>query len=54
MRFADLKPLAREKSWDLADIVRETRCGANCGLCRPYIRRMIATGETEFTEILTE
>jgi len=23
-------------------------CGTNCGLCRPYIAKMLATGETEF------
>lgn len=26
-------------------------CGLSCGLCRPYLERMLATGETEF-EIL--
>ena len=23
-------------------------CGVNCGLCRPYLERMVATGETAF------
>ncbi len=52
--FGKLLPLAREHTWDLADVMRETGCGANCGLCRPYLRRMLATGETVFHEILTE
>jgi bacterioferritin-associated ferredoxin len=52
MRFADLLPLARHNSWTLADLMRETGCGAQCGLCRPYLRRMLRTGETEFHELL--
>ena len=35
-------------------LLRETGCGDQCGLCRPYIRRMLATGETVFHEIITE
>ena len=54
MPFARLLPLAREGNWDLADIMRETQCGAGCGLCCPYLRRMLETGQTVFTGILTE
>lgn len=50
--FARLLPLARARGWDLAALMRETGCGAGCGLCRPYLRRMLATGETEFHELL--
>ncbi len=52
--FADLLGPAREHGWSLADLVRETGCGGQCGLCRPYISRMLRTGETEFHEIITE
>jgi bacterioferritin-associated ferredoxin len=52
--FERLLPLVRERGWTLADIMRETGCGDNCGLCRPYLRRMLATGETVFNELLTE
>jgi bacterioferritin-associated ferredoxin len=52
--FALLLPLAREHRWTLETLVRETGCGGQCGLCRPYLRRMLATGETEFSELLTE
>jgi bacterioferritin-associated ferredoxin len=52
--FAELLARARSGGWTLADLVRETGCGASCGLCRPYLRRMLATGETVFREILTE
>jgi bacterioferritin-associated ferredoxin len=32
----------------------ETGAGAECGLCRPYLRRMLRTGETAFYELLSE
>lgn len=28
--------------------------GRRCGLCRPYVRRMLGTGETVFGEIIRE
>jgi bacterioferritin-associated ferredoxin len=51
--FQELLPLARAGGWNLTDLVRETGCGGQCGLCRPYLSRMLRTGETEFYEILT-
>jgi bacterioferritin-associated ferredoxin len=50
--FADLLPRARAHNWDLLALMQETGCGAQCGLCRPYLRRMLRTGETEFHELL--
>ena len=52
--FASLLPLARAADWGLDELVAATGCGAGCGLCRPYLRRMLATGETEFRELLRE
>lgn len=52
--FARLLPRARKAGWTLPDLMRETGCGAGCGLCRPYLSRMLATGETVFHELLTE
>jgi bacterioferritin-associated ferredoxin len=52
--FQELLALATASGWELADLVRETGCGSQCGLCRPYLSRMLRTGETEFYEILTE
>ncbi|HJR16312.1 MAG TPA: hypothetical protein VJ808_05615 [Gemmatimonadales bacterium] len=51
--FSELLPQARAAGWTLDDLVRETGCGGQCGLCRPYLRRMLRTGEIEFYEILT-
>lgn len=50
--FATLLPLVREHGWALEDILRETGCGDQCGLCRPYLREMLRTGATEFHEVL--
>ena len=54
MPFGELLVQATERGWNLADLVRETGCGGQCGLCRPYLSRMLRTGETEFHEIITE
>ena len=51
--FRELRDLATASGWDLADLAHHTGCGAQCGLCRPYLSRMLRTGETEFHEILT-
>ena len=50
--FGELLARARASGWDLDALVRETGCGAQCGLCRPYLRRMLETGETTFHELL--
>jgi len=52
--FAVLLPLARVEGWGLEELAAATGCGAGCGLCRPYLRRMLITGETEFHELLRE
>lgn len=52
--FVSLLPAAREGNWSLEDLMRETGCGGQCGLCRPYLRRMLATGEVVFSSIIEE
>jgi bacterioferritin-associated ferredoxin len=54
LAFSDLLPRARAASWNLQDLMSETGAGAHCGLCRPYLRRMLRTGETAFHQLLTE
>ena len=51
--FESLLQLARSSHWDLNDLIRETGAGGQCGLCRPYLSRMLRTGETEFHELLS-
>jgi len=50
--FSDLLPRARAASWTLSDLIRETGCGGQCGLCRPYLREMLLTGRTAFYDLL--
>jgi bacterioferritin-associated ferredoxin len=52
--FARLLPLARANGWGLTELIEHTGCGAGCGLCRPYLRRMLATGETSFHQLLQD
>jgi bacterioferritin-associated ferredoxin len=54
LAFADLLPVARAEGWNVDDLARETGAGGRCGLCRPYLRRMLVTGETELHSILTD
>lgn len=51
--FAELLPRARAQNWDLLALMQATGCGAQCGLCRPYLQRMLRTGETVFYELIT-
>jgi bacterioferritin-associated ferredoxin len=47
--FARLKQIAQERRLStLEEIARATGCGTGCGLCRPYIARMLMTGEVAF------
>ncbi len=50
--FADLLPQARAHSWSLNEMIRITGCGGQCGLCRPYLRDMLASGQTAFDHLL--
>lgn len=43
--FAELKECGLSTADEIAD---EFGSGVQCGLCRPYIERMLRTGETEF------
>ena len=52
--FEVLHARATAEGWDLEALMRETGCGGQCGLCRPYLRRMLQTGETEFYQLLTD
>ena len=54
LSFSELLPRARANNWDLLGLMQATGAGAQCGLCRPYLRRMLRTGETDFHQLLTE
>jgi bacterioferritin-associated ferredoxin len=47
--FAELKTLAQRNGWShLEEITAALGCGSGCGLCCPYIVRMLETGEVAF------
>lgn len=55
--FSEIQRLAAEqgllslgKACSLDDIVDKLKAGDKCGLCRPYLARMLETGETEFEQ----
>lgn len=45
--FEELKSFAEETKADFKQLVRRSRCGTSCGMCKPYIRIMLETGITE-------
>jgi bacterioferritin-associated ferredoxin len=50
--FAELKSAIGGDAVDLAEITKRFGCGSCCGVCRPYIERMLETGETVFHQII--
>lgn len=47
--FSELKVLAEEKNFcSLDEILAEKIAGSGCGMCKPYINKMLVTGITEF------
>lgn len=50
--FAELLPRVRTHGWDLVALMAATGCGAQCGLCRPYLQAMLRDGLTVFHSIL--
>jgi bacterioferritin-associated ferredoxin len=52
--FEELKELAAANGWDANELRKKTGCGGGCGLCVPYVRIMLRTGQTEFCELIRE
>jgi len=52
--FGEIKQLAEEHNWQTVDQIGDALgCGTGCGICRPYLARLLGTGETAFA-IMTE
>src|SRR4051812_25750933 len=51
--FRELKQIAERDGATLEELARRTGCTTSCGLCRPYIEVMLATGRTELP-VMTE
>lgn len=53
--FSSLKEVARSMKCDSVEQLQKHEVfGQKCKLCRPYVRRMLNTGEVEFSEVITE
>ncbi|MDE2128015.1 MAG: (2Fe-2S)-binding protein [Armatimonadetes bacterium] len=53
--FAALHALALARGWrEVSEITAAVGCGGGCGLCRPYLARMLQTGETAFAVMPTD
>ncbi len=51
--FEDLKKVADSKGIvELPDLQKVVPFGMNCGLCHPYVRRMLRTGEIAFDYLI--
>jgi bacterioferritin-associated ferredoxin len=46
VRFAELVRLHRETGAGFGQLQEWTRCGTGCGLCIPYIKIALRTGES--------
>ena len=44
--FEDIKNRAEGEGLDLQGVKDETGCGCACGMCVPYIKLVLKTGET--------
>ncbi|GDY05194.1 hypothetical protein LBMAG50_13350 [Phycisphaerae bacterium] len=54
LTFAFVLKDAREKQLTVEQVELSLGCGGGCGLCRPYLRRCLRTGETSFEHIITD
>lgn len=52
--FSELKSIAQTESLsDLESLQRFVDFGKGCGLCKPYVKRMLETGRVVFPVIRT-
>ena len=54
LTFAFVLKDAQEKQRTVEEVELSLGCGGGCGLCRPYLRRCLRTGETSFEHIITD
>lgn len=54
-RFSDLRTIAKAtEAQTVADLQKHALFGRQCGLCHPYVRRMLRTGQTVFDAVVTD
>ena len=48
-RFSEIQEIVeKENMQSLNKLIKAGVCGGGCGMCHPYIEKMLVTGETEF------
>ena len=53
--FSELKQVAEDARMDsVPELQEHVTFGSNCGLCLPYVERMLLTGETTFGKVIDE
>ena len=53
--FADLQAVAEATGAEtVAELQEHALFGQKCALCHPYVRRMLRTGETVFSDVVTD
>ncbi len=52
LTFESLRAAAEREELDLDGLREAAGCCDGCGLCEPYIRRMLVSGQTVFTTLL--
>lgn len=52
--FAELVAIAKRDGLSLPQLAEQTGCTQGCGLCRPYVKRALETGQTEFHQLLPD
>ncbi|MBP9095312.1 MAG: (2Fe-2S)-binding protein [Ignavibacteria bacterium] len=53
VKFADVKKIMDENGFTkLEEVQSVIDVSKNCKLCRPYLEKMLETGETEFNYII--
>jgi bacterioferritin-associated ferredoxin len=49
VKFEDIYAIVIEQNIDsIDDLIDQKICGAGCGMCHPYVQKMLVTGETSF------
>ncbi|MBN8571909.1 MAG: (2Fe-2S)-binding protein [Ignavibacteria bacterium] len=53
VKFADVKKIMDENGFtEIEEVQSVIDVSKNCKLCRPYLEKMLKTGETEFNYII--
>ena len=53
--FAEIKEVSQQTGLrTLEELIEPAEFGLSCHTCHPYVRRMLRTGETVFSELLLE